>query len=88
MNVDSQSMAVLARSAAVRSDEVSGKIAGFVIVTIAPTVFWSAIIAMLGWALGRPLSVSASVVLATIIFSFLACIWASFVGFGVRSAAD
>lgn len=61
-----------------RSDP-TGRLIGFAIVAVAPTIFWSALLVLGAWAIDQPLSPITSIVVAVSIFSFLTCIWASFV---------
>lgn len=66
---------------------LAGRLIGLLIIAVAPTIFWTAVLYFGAWAIDRPMTVWGSVVIATIMFAFLTCIWASF-GMSERSASD
>lgn len=55
-----------------------GRLIGLSIIAVAPTMFWTTVLYLGALAYGQPLSIWASAVIASIMFGFLTCIWASF----------
>ena len=72
-----------ANTATARADRTVSRAAslaaGLALVAVAPTMFWSAVIAFAAWSFGHPLSFAGAAMLAGGMFAFLACIWAGFV---------
>jgi ABC-type Na+ efflux pump permease subunit len=66
---------------------VAGRLIGLTIIAVAPTIFWTVMLNCCAWAYGRPLTFWASAVVATVMFAFLTCIWASF-ALSERRASD
>lgn len=51
------------------------RIVGHVLVAVAPTGFWTAMLDMMATALEYPLSASLEAAFATVIYSFLTVVW-------------
>jgi fatty acid desaturase len=58
--------------------------AGLFIIAIVPSLFWSGLLATVCWLAGWPLPIWTVAMTAGLIFSFMVCIWASFVMAGRR----
>ena len=71
--------AATSRSASRTSSRAASLAAGLMVVAVAPTMFWSALIALVAWTVERPLSVQSTALMAGVMFAFLTCIWAGFV---------
>ena len=57
---------------------ISGRFLGFLIVAVAPTLFWTAMIYVVTSANGTPVATWAACSIAALMFTFLFCVWAAF----------
>ncbi len=56
----------------------SGRFLGFLIIAVAPTLFWTAMIYVVTSANGTPVATWAACCIAALMFTFLFCVWAAF----------
>jgi hypothetical protein len=65
-------------TSAAAASNASGRLMGFAIIAVLPTVFWTAMVWFATSVYGRPMSGWAVTAIALSIFGLLACVWASF----------
>jgi hypothetical protein len=57
---------------------ISERFFGFMIIAVAPTLFWTAMIYVVTSANGTPVATWAACCIAALMFTFLFCVWAAF----------